>query len=90
MAAPNLLNSIPSSINAVIEQMSYAVWYANQMASYPAAVVSTGYPALNEALPNRGWPRSALIELLLQQQGIGECNCCVQHCQLSCDCSALL
>ena len=64
--------TIPPSINAVVAQMPHAVWRANQMASYPMPVASTGYRALDEELPNRGWPRSALIELLLQQQGIGE------------------
>ena len=32
----------------------------------------TGYRALDVELPNGGWPSAALIELLLQQAGIGE------------------
>ncbi|MGF6766266.1 hypothetical protein P3T24_006612 [Paraburkholderia sp. GAS33] len=34
--------------------------------------VDTGYPALSRELPGGGWPRGALVELLLQQAGIGE------------------
>lgn len=64
--------SISSSANAVIAQMPHAVWRANQMASYPAQAIPTGYRALDQELPHQGWPHSALIELLLQQPGIGE------------------
>jgi protein ImuA len=49
-----------------------AVWRADQMGSYQAAVTSTGHHALDDELPHRGWPSAALIELLLQQAGIGE------------------
>jgi protein ImuA len=42
------------------------------MGSYQAAVTSTGYPVLDKELPNGGWPSAALIELLVQQAGIGE------------------
>lgn len=36
------------------------------------AGISTGFPALDEALQGGGWPRSALIELLVQGSGGGE------------------
>jgi protein ImuA len=65
-------NSILPNISAVVAQMPHAVWRGNQMASYPATVAPTGYRVLDAELPNGGWPKSALIELLLQQQGIGE------------------
>lgn len=71
MSAPHH-SSISLNASAVVAQMPHAVWRANQMASYAAPVVPTGYRALDAELPNGGWPRSALIELLLQQQGIGE------------------
>src|SRR5574341_1592137 len=35
-------------------------------------VVSTGYRALDEALPGGGWPRGTLTELLAGAAGIGE------------------
>jgi cell division inhibitor SulA/protein ImuA len=35
--------------------------------------VSSGFPALDEALPGGGWPRSGLIEVLISNIGVGEC-----------------
>jgi protein ImuA len=52
--------------------LPHAVWRADQMSTHQAAVTPTGHRALDDELPNRGWPGSALIELLLQQPGIGE------------------
>jgi hypothetical protein len=47
------------------------VWRgALSRAEIPA--VSTGYPALDEQLPGRGWPAGALTELLTDAQGAGE------------------
>jgi hypothetical protein len=34
--------------------------------------VSSGFPALDDALPGGGWPRAGLIEILLPDAGIGE------------------
>ncbi|HJV81502.1 translesion DNA synthesis-associated protein ImuA [Noviherbaspirillum sp.] len=52
--------------------LPHAVWRADQMGSYQAAVTSTGHRALDAELPNGGWPSAVLVELLLQQAGIGE------------------
>lgn len=62
----------PSVAAELPPQLSHAVWHANQMGSYQAPVISTGHATLNSELPHGGWPGSALIELLLQQAGIGE------------------
>ena len=48
------------------------VWRASQLAVSRASTCPSGHPALDRELPNRGWPRSTLVELLLQQAGIGE------------------
>lgn len=48
------------------------VWCADQLASYRTAWVPTGYELLDRELPDGGWPSRTLIELLLQQPGIGE------------------
>ncbi len=64
-AVPAALSSLPSGLSGV-------VWRAGQMASAPLAVTSSAYPALDAELPNQGWPRRTLIELLVQQSGIGE------------------
>lgn len=61
-----------SALVSTISSLPHAVWRADQMGSHPAAVVSTGHRALDKELPNGGWPGAALIELLLQQAGIGE------------------
>lgn len=34
--------------------------------------LATGHPALDALLPGGGWPRGALTELILQEEGIGE------------------
>jgi len=48
------------------------VWRAGQMGLARAHVTATGHVALDRELPNQGWPHGGLIELLLQQSGIGE------------------
>lgn len=48
------------------------VWRAGQMGSARSKVTPTGHAALDQALPNQGWPHGGLIELLLPQSGIGE------------------
>ncbi len=48
------------------------VWRANELAVSRTATCTTGFDSFDDELPSRGWPRSALIELLLQQPGIGE------------------
>jgi protein ImuA len=35
-------------------------------------IVDAGYAALSEQLPGQGWPVGAVVELLLQQAGVGE------------------
>ena len=70
------MSLVQSRINAVVQSvggnLSHTVWRASQMGSYRSTVVKSGYPALDNELPGGGWPASALIELLLQQHGIGE------------------
>lgn len=48
------------------------VWRASQLASYRTNAIATGHPSLDRELPDCGWPSRALIELLVQQAGIGE------------------
>lgn len=48
------------------------VWRASELAISRATTSSTGHAVLDPELPNHGWPRSTLVELLLQQHGIGE------------------
>lgn len=48
------------------------VWRASELAVSRVPGQPTGHAALDHELPNAGWPRSTLVELLLQQSGIGE------------------
>lgn len=70
--APSRPSAMSSTMEAVLAGMPQAVWRADRMASYPTAIIPTGSRALDDELPNGGWPHSALIELLVQQHGIGE------------------
>jgi protein ImuA len=58
--------------NVILQSLPHPVWRADQIGTHPASVTSTGHRMLDDELPDRGWPSSALIELLLQQPGIGE------------------
>lgn len=49
-----------------------SVWRASELAVSRATTTPTGYPGLDMELPNGGWPRSSLVELLVEQHGIGE------------------
>lgn len=49
-----------------------AAWRGDQYAKVAVAGVPTGFAELDAQLPGGGWPRAALTELLINQQGIGE------------------
>jgi protein ImuA len=61
-----------AALAAAIAPLAHSIWRADQMGSWQATAATTGYQQLDQELPGQGWPRSALIELLLQQPGIGE------------------
>jgi hypothetical protein len=47
-----------------------AIWRGRSTAQ--VSVVSSGFPALDEALPGGGWPRAGLVEILVSEIGVGE------------------
>ena len=47
-----------------------ALWRGSSAAQRPG--LSTGFAALDEQLPGKGWPRSGLIEILVARFGSGE------------------
>ncbi|SDV48651.1 translesion DNA synthesis-associated protein ImuA [Chitinasiproducens palmae] len=49
-----------------------SLWRASQLAGARERCVDTGYAALSAELPGGGWPVGTLVELLVQQPGIGE------------------
>lgn len=54
------------------EDLHPALWRAHQVGRQRDAVVASGHPELDAALPGGGWPARALTELLLPHPGIGE------------------
>jgi protein ImuA len=61
----------PPSVAQLAAQSPH-LWRADQLGSWQSAAVATGHGMLDRELPNGGWPMAALVELMLQQQGIGE------------------
>jgi cell division inhibitor SulA/protein ImuA len=47
------------------------VWRGRQ-AALALETIPTGHPALDDILPGGGWPRTGLVEILLEHHGIGE------------------
>ncbi|TWI62126.1 protein ImuA [Pseudoduganella lurida] len=54
------------------EALHPSLWLASQLAQSHDRCVDTGYPVLSNQLPGGGWPTGTLVELLLQQPGVGE------------------
>jgi protein ImuA len=54
------------------EEIHPSLWRASQLARGRGRVLEAGYPALSAELPDGGWPVGALIDLLVQQPGVGE------------------
>jgi protein ImuA len=57
---------------AAPETLHPSLWLASQLARSSVRCLDTGFAALSAQLPGGGWPGGTLIELLLQQPGIGE------------------
>jgi len=54
------------------ETLHPSLWRASQLARADVRCVDTGHAALSAQLPGGGWPTGTLVDLLLQQPGIGE------------------
>ncbi|WP_228124699.1 translesion DNA synthesis-associated protein ImuA [Glaciimonas soli] len=67
-----IVSTMSAGAANAIAQMPNALWRANEMATCRTSTLPSGFTALDGELPNAGWPKSTLIELLLQQAGIGE------------------
>lgn len=48
------------------------VWRGRDLAHAGTALTTSGFPALDAELPQSGWPRGELIEIMPQAAGIGE------------------
>ena len=60
-------------MNAALAELLHnpLLWRGDQLARADA-VVASGFAALDGELPGGGWPRGGLVELLADDQGIGE------------------
>jgi protein ImuA len=54
------------------EEIHPSLWRASQLARGRGRTVDTGYPALSTELPGGGWPVGVLVDLMVQQAGVGE------------------
>jgi protein ImuA len=65
-----------SALPKHIEDIHPDLWRASQLARQHGRTVDTGYANLSAnlsaELPGGGWPAGALIELMVQQTGVGE------------------
>jgi protein ImuA len=61
----------PDSLSAP-EDLHPSLWRASQLAHARTRCIDTGHAALSAQLPGGGWPTGTLVDLLLQQPGIGE------------------
>lgn len=55
-----------------LDALHPAIWRASQLARSHTRCIDTGHLALSNQLPGGGWPVGTLIDLLVQQPGIGE------------------
>jgi protein ImuA len=61
-----------SAVLAAPEAVHPSLWRASQLAHSATRCIDTGFAALSAQLPGGGWPLGTLIDLLVQQHGIGE------------------
>jgi protein ImuA len=61
-----------AALSQPVESIHPSLWLGSQLARAYGKTVDTGYAALSAELPGGGWPLGALVELLVQQPGIGE------------------
>src|ERR1700710_3279415 len=54
------------------EEIPPALWRGSPLAGTHGRTQDTGYAALSAELPGGGWPLGTLVELLVQQPGVGE------------------
>jgi protein ImuA len=66
--------SLPATSAALAapEAVHPSLWRASQLAHSATRCIDTGFAALSAQLPGGGWPLGTLIDLLVQQHGIGE------------------
>lgn len=64
------MTSSAAAINP--EEVHPALWRASQLARNHTRCIDSGHPSLNLQLPGGGWPSGTMVDLHVQQPGIGE------------------
>ena len=62
-------------MNAQLEKLlqeNPALWRMKDFGRYSPQGMTTGYPQLDSILPEQGWPKSTLVEVITPHWGIGE------------------
>lgn len=71
--APPPQNAIERTEAALCEAgLAGRFWRGNALSTSPLPSIPSGFRALDEQLPNGGWPSRCLTELLLTHPGVGE------------------
>lgn len=74
-ALRNPLMRAPRNEAALTEVLRHpGIWRRAATSPRPANAQPTGLDELDALLPGGGWPRGALSEILIEQDGIGECS----------------
>lgn len=62
----------PALSASALSSLPASVWRAGRLDTMAASGLSSGFAALDPALPGSGWPVGALTELICREPGIGE------------------
>lgn len=73
---------MPTALNELLRNP--AIWRVGDLAPRQETGIATEYPALDEALPDAGWPPGALSELLTRETGVGELSLIVPSLRAVC------
>jgi hypothetical protein len=62
------MSAVDTSLDRLLEHP--AIWRGRSTARME--VLPTGFSALDDCLPGKGWPRAGLVEILIDRLGVGE------------------
>jgi len=70
-ANPQPCNRVKPALDTLV-QNNALLWRGNSHRTDSNAAVDTGIEPLNDFLPTGGWPANSMVELVVEQWGIGE------------------
>ena len=66
-----MTTAAPSTVDALLKA-SPALWRGGALPRPDSTTLSTGFEALDSAIPAGGWPATGIVEILHAQHGLGE------------------